>query len=147
MSYLDVQDEISDQLKTIPNVDIYDSQMSDDQFAALVADSNQIRPFITISFGGLIDPRSQVNGITGAKQDSQDTTFVIHAVASTDRTSRQALQLVLDKLVGYVPQDCSEINTALFGGTGQVSALGNPTRYASVQALRVLVNSPYTATA
>lgn len=144
MSYLDVQDEITAQLKTIPNVDLYEGQMSDEAFAALVADSNQIKPFITVSYGGLIDPRKRVNGITGAKQDSQDTTFVVRAVANTDRTSRKALQLALDKLVGFVPTDCSEINTALFGGTGQVSSLGNPTRYASVQALRLLVNSPYT---
>lgn len=147
MSYLDVQDEISAQLRTIPNVDFYEGQLSDEAFAALVADSNQIKPFITVSYGGLIDPRRRVNGITGAKSNSQDTTFVVRTVANTDRTSRKALQLVLDKLIGFVPTNCSEIDTALFGGTGEISSLGNPTRYASVQALRVLVNDPYTSAA
>lgn len=147
MSYLDVQDEIVARLREIPHVDIYEGQMSDAAFTELLADSNQIRPFITISFGGLIDPRRSTKGIVGVRQDSQDTTFVVRTVASTDRTSRQVLQLVLDKLVGYMPAACGEITSALFGGTGQVSSLGNPTRYASVQALRVLVNEPYTVTA
>jgi hypothetical protein len=145
VSYLDNQDEIVALVETIPNVDVYRGQMSDEAFAALLTDSNQIKPFITISFGGLLDPRRRINGIVGAKANSQDTTFVVRTVGSTDRTAQKAMQLVLDKLIGFVPTDCGEIDTALFGSTGQVSSLGNPTRFASVQAFRFLVNSPYTS--
>ena len=129
-------------VKEIPHVDVYEDEMTDEAFAVLLADSNQIKPFITISFGGLIDPRSSVKGIVGARKDSQDTTFVIRCVASTSRTARQAQQLVWGKIIGFVPPDCGEIRSALFGGTGQVSTLGNPTRFASVQAYRFLVNNP-----
>ena len=145
MSYLDNQDEITAVLKSIPNVDVHEGQMSDEAFTALIADSNQLKPFITISFGGLLDPRKRVNGIVGAKANSQDTTFVVRTVASTDRTARRAMQLVLDKVIGFVPTNCGEIDTALFGSTGQISSLGNPTRFASVQAFRFLVNDPYTS--
>ena len=147
MSYLEVQDEIVALLREIPHIDVYEGQMDDAAFTELLADSDAIRPFVTISFGGLIDPRRSVKGIVGVRADSQDTTFVVRTVASTDRTSRQVLQLVLDKLVGYSPTACGEITSALFGGTGAISSLGNPTRYASVQAFRLLVNEPYTATA
>jgi hypothetical protein len=144
VSYLDVQDQIVARVKEVPYIDVYEDEMSDEAFAAILADSNQIKPFVTISFGGLLDPRRRINGIVGAKTHSQDTTLVIRCVASTSRTSRQVQQLVFDKLIGFVPTNCGEIQTALFGGTGQVSSLGNPTRFASVQAYRFLVNSDYT---
>lgn len=144
MSYLDVQDQIVARVKEVPHIDVYEDEMSDDVLAIILADSNQIKPFVTISFGGLLDPRRRINGIVGAKTHSQDTTLVIRCVASTSRTSRQVQQLVFDKLIGFVPTNCGEIQTALFGGTGQVSSLGNPTRFASVQAYRFLVNSDYT---
>lgn len=141
MSYLAVQDEIVGVLKTIPHVDIYEGNLSDEDFATLIANSDSLRPFITIQFGGMIDPRRSVNGITGAKAHSHDATIVVRCVGSTDRISRQVWQLVWDKLIGYMPVNCGEIRAALYGGTGQVSSLGNPTRYASVQAFTLLVNS------
>lgn len=147
MTQLATEDEIVAELKTIPHVDVYEGQMSDEEFSALLTDANQIRPFITISFGGLIDPRRRINGIVGAKTHSQDTTFVIRCVGSTDRTSRQVRDIAHGKIIGFVPTNCSEIQTALFGGTGQVSSLGNPTRYAAVQAYRYLVNSDFDGSA
>lgn len=143
MTLLQVEDQIVARVKEIPHVDVYEDEMTDEAFSSLLADSNQIRPFITISFGGLLDPRKRVNGITGARANSQDTTFVVRCVGSTSRTARQVRDLVLGKLIGFVPTNCSEIDTALFGGTGQVSSLGNPTRFASVQAFRLLVNSDH----
>lgn len=141
MSYLSVQDEIVGVLKTIPNVDVEEGNIADEDFATLVANSDSLKPFITINFGGMIDPRRRINGITGAKAHSHDATIVVRCVGSTDRISRQVWQLVWDKLIGYVPVNCGEIRAALYGGTGQVSSLGNPTRYAAVQAFSLLVNS------
>lgn len=143
MTLLQVEDQIVARLKEIPYVDVFEDEMTDEAFSTLLADSNQIRPFITISFGGLLDPRKRVNGIVGARANSQDTTFVVRCVGSTSRTARQVRDLAMGKLIGFVPTNCSEIDTALFGGTGQVSSLGNPTRFASVQAFRLLVNSDF----
>lgn len=147
MSQLASEDQIVALLKTIPHVDVYEGQMSDEAFSALLTDSNQIQPFITVSFGGLLDPRRRINGIVGAKTHTQDTTFVIRCVGSTDRVSRQVRDIAHNKVIGFVPTNCSEIQTALFGGTGQVSSLGNPTRFASVQAYRYLVNSDFDGSA
>lgn len=143
MTLLQVEDQIVARLKEIPYVDVFEDEMTDEAFSTLLADSNQIRPFITVSFGGLLDPRKRVNGIVGARANSQDTTFVVRCVGSTSRTARQVRDLAMGKLIGFVPTNCSEIDTALFGGTGQVSSLGNPTRFASVQAFRLLVNSDF----
>ncbi len=147
MSQLAVEDQIIALVRTIPFVDVYEGQMSDEAFSALLTDSNQIQPFITVSFGGLIDPRRRINGIAGAKTHTQDTTFVVRCVGNTDRTSRQVRDLAHAKIIGYVPTNCSEIQTALFGGTGQVSSLGNPTRFAAVQAYRFLLNSDFDGSA
>lgn len=141
MSQLAVEDQIIARVKSIPHVDVYEGPMSDEKFASLLTDSTQIKPFITLSFGGLIDPRKNVNGIVGAKAKSYDTTFIVRCVGTTDRISRQVRDLVKAKVLGFVPTNCSEIDMALFGGTGEVSSLGNPTRYASVQAYRFLLNS------
>lgn len=143
MTLLQVEDQIVARLKEIPYVDVFEDEMTDEAFSTLLADSNQIKPFITVSFGGLLDPRKRVNGIVGARANSQDTTFVVRCVGSTSRTARQVRDLAMGKLIGFVPTNCSEIDTALFGGTGQVSSLGNPTRFASVQAFRLLVNSDF----
>ncbi len=147
MSQFSVEDEIVNLIKTIPHVDVHEGQMSDEKFAALLTDSNQIKPFVTVSFGGLIDPRRRINGIAGAKTKSYDTTFVVRCVGTTDRISRQVRDLVKDKVLGFVPTNCGEIDMALFGGTGEVSSLGNPTRYASVQAYRFILNSDYDGSA
>lgn len=140
MSYLAVQDEITDVLETIPHIDVHRGNISDEDFATLVANSDSLKPFVTINFGGMVDPRRRVNGITGAKNHSHDVTIVVRCVGSTDRISQQVWQLVWDKLIGYVPVNCGEIHAALYGGTGQVSSLGNPSRYAAVQAFTLLVN-------
>jgi hypothetical protein len=140
VSYLAVQDELEALIKTIPHIDVYRGNMSDEEFATLVANSDSLRPFVTIAFSGKFDPRRRVNGIAGAKRDSHDVNIVIRAVASTDRTSQQVLEIVDEKILGYIPAGHGEIRSALFGSSGQVSSLGNPTRYAAVQAYTMLLN-------
>lgn len=141
MSYLSVQDEIVGVLKTIPHVDVHGGNISDEEYATLVANSDSLKPFIVVNFGGRIDPRRRVNGIAGAKLHSYDVNIVVRCVGSTNRVSQQVGELVWDKLIGYMPVNCGEIRAALYGGTGEVSSLGNPTRYAAVQVFTLLVNS------
>ena len=50
------------------------------RFALLLENTGQLRPFITISFGGFIDPRKRVNGIVGARTHTHDATFVVRTV-------------------------------------------------------------------
>lgn len=128
------------EVETVPNVIFERGEMPDEKFTELIPGTDMIKPYVTVSFGGKIKPRIGTNGITGAKAASYLVTIVVRAVASTERTSEQVLELVEGKLIGFMPANCGEIEHALYGGTGQVSGLGNPTRFASVQAYNMLVN-------
>lgn len=128
------------EVMTIPHVDFYRGDREDEDITDLIEGTDAIKPYVTLSFGGKIKPRLGTNGITGAKAASYLVTIVARAVASTERTSEQVLELVENKLIGFVPTNCGEIEHALYGGTGQVSSLGNPTRFASVQAYNLLIN-------
>jgi hypothetical protein len=128
------------ELATIPYVDFYRGEHDDEEVRPLIDGTDVIKPFVTISFGGKIKPRSGVNGITGAKNASYVVTIVARAIGSTELQSEQVLELVESKLIGFMPTGCGEIEHALYGGTGQVSSLGNPSRFASVQAYNLLIN-------
>lgn len=141
MSYIDVQDEIVALLKTIPNVKTYQGNTDDEALIEMDASADKMRPFNTISFGGLVDPGRSMNGITGARYNTNMVTIVVRSVANSDRDSQRLWQKVWDLLIGYVPQNCSEIDAALYGGVGEISSLGNPTRYAAVQSYRFYLNS------
>lgn len=140
MTLIDGQDEILALAKTVLNIDIHDDEVADEIEPTLVPGSDQIKPFVTISFGGLVDPPNRLKGITGARDDTGETTIVLQGVASTPRGARRAVEAVRDKLLGFTPTNCGEIRYALFGGTGKLSHLGNPTRYASNQSLRYYQN-------
>jgi hypothetical protein len=135
-----VQDEIMAQVMTIPHVDFYRGEREDEDTVAVIPGTDVIQPYVTISFGGKVKPRVGTNGIVGAAQATYLVTIVARAVASTERTSEQVLELVESKLIGFKPTGCGEIEHALYGGTGEASSLGNPSRSASVQAYTLLIN-------
>lgn len=143
MSYVDVQDEIVALLKTIPNVKTYQGHTDDEVLIEVDSSADKIKPFNTISFGGMVDPGRNINGITGAKQDTHMVSIVVRSVANSDRDSQRLWQRVWNLLIGYRPQNSGEINAALYGGVGEISSLGNPTRYAAVQSYKFYINSDF----
>lgn len=140
MTLIDGQDEILVRAKTVLNIDIHDDEMPDEIIPTIIAGTDQMKPFVTISFGGLVEVPTRLKGITGARDDTGETTIVLQGVASTPRGARRAVEAVRDKLLGFTPTNCGEIRFALFGGTGKLSHLGNPTRFACNQSLRYYQN-------
>lgn len=140
MGLIESQQQIIALLKTIPNVPIHDDELPDEVPVTLIPGSDMIQPFVTVSFGGLVEAPRRINGIAGAARDTGESTIVLQAVASTPATARLVLDKARKKLVGFQPTGCGEIRNALFGGTGKLSHLGNPTRYASNQSLRFYQN-------
>lgn len=133
------QQQIITQLRTIPNIVVYDGEVPDS--ASMPLDANgKIKPHLIVNFTGLLEPPSKVNGITGAANDSFEQMLSTHAIASDYNASRQVHSLAWGKLLGYVPTGCGEIRPAFFAGAGQISSLGQPTRFASVQSYRFLIN-------
>jgi hypothetical protein len=144
MSYISAQQEIDAQLGVIPNVDLYSGYVDDNKLQALIADANQIKPFIALSYGALTKPHTKINGIAGAARDSHNATVIVHCVGNSVDTAQQVWQLVWNKLIGFIPTNCGEIDAALFGGVGEVSVMGNPTRYSATQAYAFVVNADNT---
>lgn len=141
MSLPSARQEILDLLKTIPYVDIYSGFTDDAAFTELLKTSDSITPMIVVSFGGMIQPAKNVNGIIGAAHDSHLITLTVKCIASTEDDAITVWQLAWDKLIGYTPVNCGEIQAALYGGTGEVSILGVPVRHAAVQVFSFMVNS------
>lgn len=135
----DSQEEIIALIRTIPNVDFHEDEVPDEEMIVMIGD--QIKPYVTISFGGTSEAPRRTNGIVGASYDSDETSIVIQCVASTKRAARKLHDIVRDKLRGYVPTNCGEIRNALYNSNGAITHLVNPSRFASTQSFRYVVNS------
>jgi len=141
MGLVESQNQILALLRALPNLTVHDDEVADEVTVDIVPGSDQIRPFLTVSFGGAVEVPLRLNGIAGAAKDSAESTIVIQAVASTAGGARNTMQRARDVLLGFKPTNCGEIRNALFGGTGKLSHLGNPTRYASNQSFRFYQNA------
>lgn len=134
------QQEILAVFRTIPNLLVFEGEVPDG--TSLPLDANgKIKPHLVINFTGLVDPSPKVNGITGAADDSFLQMFSTHAIAGDDNAARQVHSLGWTKVLGFVPASCGEIRPAFFGGVGQISSMGQPTRFSAVQAYKYLINA------
>lgn len=133
--------DIFARIKTIPHVDTYEGQVDDDASVPLIEGTNKIKPYISVNFGGAVQPPKRFKGVCSVKEDIQEGDVVVQCVASSDTEARKLLSIV-DKLIhGYQPLGTSgELDHALYGGTGKISSLGAPTRYAAVQVYSYFVN-------
>lgn len=135
------QQEILTLLRTISNVLIFEGSVPDG--AAIPLDANgKIKPHLVVNFAGLTEPSRKVNGIMGATLDSFNQGFSTHAIAGDDNAARQVHSIGWLKLIGFMPAGCGEIRPAFFAGVGEISSLGQPTRFSAVQSYKFLINSP-----
>lgn len=132
--------EILTRVETIPHVDVYEGQVDDDTSVPLIEGTNKIKPYISVNFGGTVQAPKRYKGLCGAKEDTQEADVVIQCVASTDNDARKLLSIVDALILGFQPTNCGELQPALYGGTGKISSLGAPTRYAAVQVYSYFVN-------
>lgn len=134
-----VQQEILAYLRTLPHLLVFEGSVPDGE--AIPKDAKgKIRPHLVVNFAGLTDPPKRYNGIMGAKFDSFDQGFSTHAIAGDDDAARQVHNQGLRHLLGFAPFGCGEIRPAFFAGMGQISSLGQPTRFSAVQAFKFLMN-------
>jgi hypothetical protein len=133
------QEEIISLLKTIPNILIFEGNVPDGTSIPLTS-TGKVKPHLVANFTGLVDPSPKVNGITGAADDSFLQMFSTHGIAGDDNAARQVHSLGWLKLIGFVPAGCGEIRPAFFAGVGQISSMGQPTRFSAVQSYKFLIN-------
>ena len=146
MSYPRAQKQILGMLKDIPNgpgktVKVHEGQATDEYIAKIIEGTDQVDPFIAVNFGTRIKPGGRINGIVGARADSYIVTIVVHAIASTQGGANNVSEEVWNRLIGFTPENCGEITPALYGGVGEISSAGSPTRYSAVQAFTMIINS------
>lgn len=127
-------------LRTTPYLLVEEGSVPDGE--AIPKDAQgRIRPHVVVNWAGLTEPPKGVNGITGAQDDSFLQQFSTHAIAGDDDAAQQVHNQVLMKLLGFAAYGCGEIRPAFFAGVGQISSLGQPTRFSAVQSYKYLINA------
>lgn len=132
--------EILTFLRELTTIPLFEGSVPDGENIPLTP-SGKIKPHLVLSWAGLTEAPKKVNGITGAKDDSYMQGFSTHSIAGDDDAAQQVHNAVLMKLLGFVPYGCGELRPAFFAGVGEISTLGQPSRYSAVQAWKFLINS------
>ena len=141
MGAYEASQEILTRVRTIPNVQIFDEAVPDEAHLPLIPGTSAIIPHATISFGGMVKGPRTNDGIAGARLNGSEMDVVVRAVGNNPDDCRKLSKLIDDKLLGFTPTNCGEIDYALYGAVGQISGLAQPTRYASVQSYTLTINS------
>lgn len=139
------QKEIELALGTIPNgpgkfVKVFTGATDDNDMRVILAGQG-MEPTIILNFTGFSQTAKRQKHITGARHNSQEMHTIVNIIASSDDVCRQVWGYVNDILIGFMPTNCGEMDSALYNASGQISFLGSPTRYSVVQAYTGLVNS------
>jgi hypothetical protein len=140
LNYITTQDSIAAYIaQEFPNYDIYDNDVVDDDF--ILKTGNKVKPYIVLNWGGL-NPVATNGSFVGARNDEYYSTVDVSIVAPTSRQARLALNIVLDKLVGWKPQDSTPMSIA-----GAIDVIGipdydgKPNVYFASQRLRYNLNT------
>lgn len=141
MSAFTAADEVMVRLREIPHVQFYDEAVPDEAHLPLIPGTDSIVPHVTVSFGGQVKGSRRNDGIVGAAYNGREMDVVIRAVGNNPRDCRKLLDLCEGKLLGFTPTNCGELDVALYGSTGQISGLAQPSRYAGVQVYTCTVNA------
>lgn len=139
------QDEITAQLKGIKwgasTIKVYDGQFDDDELFKIAENQEGLAPFIVTNFSGELQSPMRMHGIVGASRDTSQTMFTVQVVHTNSRITRQVMDQINQKIKGFVPTGCGEVNVGLYASPGKINALGTPTRYSAVQSFSYYVNS------
>lgn len=134
---LPVQDQIVAKLKELPQ-SVYENGVPDD--ASLKFSNGTMLPFIVPFFGGY-SRALDGTGITGYRQDLGESFVIVRCVGPTERSSRQVADLVLDKLLGYIPNDAGPLRPTGSTRTVTPDYTSKPAKYISEVIFRYAVNT------
>ncbi len=135
-----VQDVIATHVETsFPTYDVKQDYVLDDE--EILKLDNRIKPFIVLRWHGL--SRSPQNAsFRGARFDEYNSAVDVIVVAPNPRISRQALNYVMDELIGWQVPGGSQLTPS--GGQSVASVpdyQGKPHLYLAVNTLTFQVNS------
>lgn len=139
LSQITGQNDIIAQLKTIPGVQVYEGQYLTDGAIPDMTDSGLFKPYITTVFGASYEGNSR--GIVSERLNTLRTTVTVYAVSPSDNLTRQVIDKVRDKLLGFKPTDATEL--AAYGGYNFVDADLGVNRYVHAAVFEYSTNLAY----
>lgn len=140
LNIITTQDSIEAYVKAeFTGYEVYDNDVVDDDF--IIKLGNKVKPYIVLNWGGLNE--SPTNGsFLGARHDEYYSTVDVSVVAPNSRQARNALIVILDRLIGWTPQDSTPLTVS--GGMDVIGIPdynGKPNVYLASQRLRYNINT------
>lgn len=134
-----IQEQIAAHISAeFPGYEVHEDFIIDDEQINKTA--NNVKPYIVLTWAGL--GHSQRGGsFGGVRYDEYYSSFEIGVVAPTPKQCRKALNVILDKLIGWSPNGSGHL--VPFGGGGTYVAAergGKPHLYVSTANLSFPVN-------
>lgn len=101
LNVITIQDSIAAHVRAeFPGYTVYDDDIIDDDFVVKLG--NKIKPYIVLQWGGLRN--SPTNGsFGGVRYDEYYSTVDVAVVAPVARQSREAINIIGDRLIGWKP--------------------------------------------
>ena len=140
LNIITTQDSIEAYVKAeFPGYEVFDNDVVDDDY--IIKLGGKVKPYIVLNWGGL--NASPTNGsFMGARHDEYYSTVDVSVVAPNSRQARNALIVILDRLIGWKPVDSTPLIPA--GGMDVIGIPdydGKPNVYLASQRLRYNVNT------
>ena len=124
LDLLAVQDQITAKLRELAQ-DVYETSAPED--SKLKFDTNgMILPYIVVRYSDMYES-VDARGITSTRYDIKVSYADVLCIGPTDRSVRQVVGLVRDKLLGFIPSDAGELR--IDGGTHYVGIDPKPNRF------------------
>lgn len=133
------QDDIMEQLRTIEGVEVYEGQYLTDGAVPKTNTQGLFEPYITTVFGASYMGADR--GIVSERYNTMRTTVTVYVVSPSDRLTRQYLDIVRDKLLGFIPEDGTQLQP--YGGYDFVDADLGVNRYVHSAVFQYSTNMSY----
>lgn len=140
LNIITTQDSIEAYIKAeFPGYEVYDNDIVDDDF--IIKLGNKVKPYIVLNWGGLNE--MPTNGsFMGVRYDEYYSTVDVSVIAANSRQARNALIVIIDKLIGWKPLDSTPL--APSGGMDVIGIPdynGKPNVYLASHRLRYNINT------
>ena len=102
------EDDIIAKIKTIPGVDVMESDYVDDSYVPVVDANKMFKPYILVKFNGGFPEYD--NGICGPDKDSMEGSITVYVVSPDARTTRILRdQVRVNMLTNFRPTDAGPL--------------------------------------
>lgn len=119
--------DIHDKLASISSIPVFESEMPEDK--SLQYDAKGVmKPFYVIYYGGPIRGGSG-RSLVSTRRDSYIIYATIESVSARAKDARAMKGKVIDKMLGYIPYDCTELQIRTSSAYSKGANDLRPTQY------------------